>query len=53
MIRALATCHVPAGESPMRGAFSLNPEAYESYGFHQGEIMDALALALQNPDYLT
>ncbi len=53
MIRALATCQVPAGESPMRGAFSLNPEAYESYGFHQGEIMDALALALQNPDYLT
>lgn len=37
-------------ESPMRGAFTLNPEGYEVYGFHQGEVLEALGLALRIPE---
>lgn len=43
----------PLGQSLMRGAFTLNPVGYEVYGFEQGEIMEALALAKQHPELLT
>lgn len=51
-IHALRLVQVRSEIDPMRGCFSLNPSAYESYAFHQGEIMDALALALANQDLL-
>ena len=37
----------------MRGAFTPNPEGYEVYGFSQGEVLEALALAKQHPELLT
>lgn len=49
-VRALALAQVQTPTDPMRGAFTLNPAAFEVYSFHQGEILDALALAAQNPD---
>lgn len=53
MVTALQTIQVQDPLSPMRGAFTLNPEEYDVYGFQQGEILEALALAVQNPDLLT
>ena len=41
------------GSDDMRGAFTRNPVGYEVYGFEQGEIMEALALAKQHPELLT
>lgn len=40
------------GTGPMRGAFSLSPSTFKAYGFQQGEILDALALALRTPGAL-
>lgn len=40
------------GTGPMRGAFSLAPAQFRAYGFQQGEVHDALALALQHPQVL-
>ena len=36
----------------MNGAFTANPDGFEVYGFEQGEILEALALAKQNPTFL-
>ena len=49
-VRALALAQVQTPTDPVRGAFTLNPQGFEVYGFQQGEILDALALAAQNPD---
>lgn len=43
----------PTGLDEMRGAFTLNPVGYEVYGFEQGEILEALALAKQHSEFLT
>lgn len=43
----------PTNQNDMRGAFTLNPVGYEVYGFEQGEILEALALAKQHPILLT
>ena len=51
-ILALQSIQVSSATDPMRGAFTLNPAAYEVYGFHQGEIMDALGLALAHPELM-
>lgn len=39
-------------EPAMNGAFTGNPDGYEVYGFEQGEILEALALAKQHPQFL-
>lgn len=31
------------GAGPMRGAMTFNPNEYEVYGFHQGEVLGAWA----------
>lgn len=43
----------PSNTDQMRGAFTFNPAGFEVYGFHQGEVMEALALCKQHPDLLT
>lgn len=40
------------GDDDMSGAFTQNPVGYEVYGFEQGEILEALALAKQHPELL-
>lgn len=47
-IQALGFAQVQKKEDPMRGCFTLKPREFEAYGFQQGEILDALALAAQN-----
>lgn len=49
---ALSLAQVHGVSDPMRGCFTLKPADFESYSFHQGEIMDALALAALNQDLL-
>lgn len=39
-------------EPEMNGAFTWRPENYEVYGFEHGEILEALALAKQHPEFL-
>lgn len=51
-MQSLALAQVHGEADPMRGSFCLNPSDFEVYSFHQGEIMDALALALENQDLL-
>ena len=51
-IAALKSTQVNSPTDPMRGAFTLKPAEYEVYGFHQGEIMDALGLALAHPELM-
>lgn len=41
------------GTDDMRGAFTQNAPGYEVYGFEQGEILEALALAKQHPELLS
>ena len=48
-ITALVTMQYKHATDPMSGAFTLSPSTYDVYGFQQGEVMDALALALQHP----
>ena len=54
-IAALKTIQVKTNitEPAMVGAFTSNPEGFVVYGFEQGEILEALALAKQNPLFLT
>lgn len=54
LIEALRPIQVqdPLDLDEMRGAFTLNPQGYEVYGFEQGEILEALALCLQHPELL-
>ena len=49
-MRALRLIQVVDTSDPMYGAFSLSPKTFQAYGFEQGEIQDALALALQHKD---
>lgn len=42
-----------SGPDAMTGAFTQNPTGFEVYGFEQGEILEALALAKQHPDLLS
>ncbi|WP_313453337.1 hypothetical protein [Stutzerimonas nitrititolerans] len=51
-MQALILAQVHGQADPLRGSFSLNPADFEVYSFHQGEIMDALALAVENQDLL-
>lgn len=54
LLSALAPLQVqPERHSEMRGAFTPNPGGYEVYGFSQGEVLEALALAKQHPELLT
>lgn len=52
VMQSLALAQVHGVSDPMRGCFTLRPAEFESYSFHQGEIMDALALAALNQDLL-
>ncbi len=45
---ALAIAQVRNPVDPMSGAFTMRPNIFECYSFHQGEVMDALAIAMQN-----
>lgn len=51
-LQSLTLAQSHGERDPMRGCFTLNPTDFESYSFHQGEIMDALALAMRNPELL-
>jgi hypothetical protein len=50
-VRMLRASQV-TGTGPMRGGFSLAPAGFVAYGFQQGEVHDALALALKTPAVL-
>lgn len=41
------------GDDDMSGAYTQNPTGFEVYGFEQGEILEALALAKQHPELLS
>lgn len=42
--RALRTMQYLDDESPMSGAFTTDPDHFVVFGFHQGEVLEALAL---------
>lgn len=50
-LQVLARIQVDTANSPMRGAFTLRPQNYDTKGFEQAEVLDALTLGLRYPQF--